>query len=118
MVRGRSMTKTALMTALLASSALVAPHAFAQTETVKTAPASRTTAEEVIVYGASRKGEGGGLITPQVAPKEVSTVSSAYIQTQAAIENAYQYVALTPGAMVSTADPFGLSEQFSINVHG
>jgi hypothetical protein len=79
---------------------------------------SRTTAEEVIVTAAKRKSVGGGLITRQIAPKSVSTVSSAYIQTQASIQNAYQYIQLAPGALVSTTDPFGLSEQFSINVRG
>jgi hypothetical protein len=78
---------------------------------------SRTTAEDVVVT-ARRHATGGGLIKPQFAPKSISTVSSAYIQTQASIQNAYQYVQLTPGALVSTTDPFGLSEQFSINIRG
>lgn len=133
------MTKTALLTVLLASSALAAPPALAQAAASATqaasalavdAPAvdaaaaaaptatSRTTVEDVIVYGKARKGDGGGLIKVLPAPKEVSTITSAYIQTQPAIQNAYQYVQLMPGALVSTTDPFGLSEQFSLNVHG
>jgi hypothetical protein len=129
------MTKAALTTALLATTALALPlsHAWAQTTPadtsapVATAPApakgspaatQRTTQEDVVVYAARRGQEGGGLIKPQVVSKSVSTVSSAYIRTQPAIENAYQYVQLTPGALVTTTDPYGLSEQFSINVHG
>ena len=79
---------------------------------------SRTTAEEVIVQGAKRRATGGGLIKRQIEAKSISTVSSAYIQTQASIQNVYQYMQLAPGALVSTTDPFGLSEQFSINVRG
>ena len=82
------------------------------------ASSSRTTAEEVVVLGTKRRAIGGGLIKPQTEAKSVSTISSAYIQTQPAIQNVYQYIQLTPGALVSTADPFGLSTQFSINVHG
>ena len=59
-----------------------------------------------------------GLINPTTADKSVSTVSSVYIRSQAPMQNAYQYVRLTPGAMVSTADPLGLSAQGSINIHG
>jgi hypothetical protein len=104
---------------LCVSTALCGASAWAQTAT---APAphkpSRTTAEEVVVVAAKRKAVGGGLIKQQTEPKSVSTVSSAYIQTQASIQNAYQYIQLAPGALVSTTDPFGLSEQFSINVRG
>ncbi len=126
------MTKAALTTVLLATTALVLPLSQARAQTaaaasaaVTTAPPNgktpvtqRTTAEDVVVYAKRRASEGGGLIKPQVLSKSISTVSSAYIRTQPAIQNAYQYVALTPGALVSTTDPYGLSEQFSINVHG
>ncbi len=79
---------------------------------------SRTTAEEVLVQGSRRHEAGGGLIRKQTEAKSVSTVSSAYIQTQPAIQNVYQFVQLAPGALVSNSDPFGLSEQFSINLRG
>jgi hypothetical protein len=118
----------ALLAILCASTALTLHAAHAQTPSApsqaepSTGPVarkpSRTTAEEVIVTAAKRKSVGGGLITKQIAPKSVSTISSAYIQTQASIQNAYQYIQLAPGALVSTTDPFGLSEQFSINVRG
>jgi hypothetical protein len=112
------MTKAALIPALLATTALALPlgQAWAQTAPADAsapvaatppakgaaAPATqRTTQEDVVVYAARRGQEGGGLIKPQVVSKSVSTVSSAYIRTQAAIENVYQYVQLTPGRMKS-----------------
>ncbi len=79
---------------------------------------SRTTAAEVVVVTARSSASAGGLIKKQSVAKSVSTVSSTFIQTQASIQNAFQYVQLTPGAMVSTTDPFGLSEQLSINIRG
>jgi len=121
------MSRPALFVLLCASTALTAPCAWAQTsapaqaETPATAAPrkpSRTTAEEVIVTASKRRAVGGGLIKKQTEAKSVSTVSSAYIQTQASIQNAYQYIQLAPGTLVSTTDPFGLSEQFSINVRG
>ncbi len=122
------MPRPALVFFLFASTAFTAPSAWAQsTASVPAQPAattakprtpSRTTAEEVIVTSTRRKAVGGGLIKKQIEAKSVSTVSSAYIQTQASIQNAYQYIQLAPGTLVSTTDPFGLSEQFSINVRG
>jgi len=127
------MARSALLTVLLATTALAIPltQAHAQSQTpdqgsskpaAQPAPdapiPSRTTAAEVIVHALNPKSLGGGLIKAQVESKSISTVSSAYIQTQPAIQNAYQYVQLTPGALVSTTDPYGLSEQGSINVHG
>jgi len=120
------MAKPVLMMALLASTALAMPANDATAQTAapdtSTKPAlrtpSRTTAEEVVVYSATRKTTGGGLIKKQIAAKSISTVSSAFIQTQLSVQNAYQYVQLTPGALVSTVDPYGLAEQGSINIHG
>jgi len=83
-----------------------------------TAKARRATVEDVVVTGARRRARGGGLIKPDNRAKSVSTVSSEYISKQASIQNAYQYVALTPGTNVAQSDPFGLSEQGSINVRG
>lgn len=124
------MAKPVLTTFLLASAALAIPlnHATAQAESGgdNTQPQqesaarkpSRTTEEEIVVIGKRRGEVGGGLIKPQKEAKSVSTVSSEYIRTQSSIQNAYQYVQLSPGALVATSDPFGLSEQSSINVHG
>jgi len=115
------MPKTFLMTVLLASTALALPLSRAQAQATATAtPApSRTTAEDVIVVtGVEKKAAGGGLIKREVMAKSVSTVSSAFIRSQSAIQNVYQYVQLTPGALVSTTDPYGLNEQYSLNVHG
>ncbi len=78
----------------------------------------RTTAEDVVVQGTRHRTAGAGLMKRQTDDKEVSTVSQAFIATQAPIQNAYQYVALTPGVITQTADPFGLSTQSSINIHG
>ena len=79
---------------------------------------SRTTAEDIQVVSTRRRTVGGGLMKRQTDDKAVSTVSQAYIGTQASIQNAFQYLSLTPGALVQTADPFGLSTQSSINIHG
>ncbi len=125
------MKQRVLLTALLAGAALAPPLdlAAAQTAPADITPTSnateksnapvpsRTTVSEVVVQ-AFRNTAGGGLIKTQTAAKSVSTVSSAFIQTQGAIQNAYQYVALTPGALVSMTDPYGLSTQGSINIHG
>lgn len=128
------MTKASLLKVLLASTALTVlggalNPASAQTAApeitstpmasnkIDAATSSRTTVDEVVVHSA-RNAAGSGLIKAQTASKSVSTVSSAFIQTQAAVQNAFQYVALTPGALVSTADPYGLSTQGSINIHG
>jgi iron complex outermembrane receptor protein len=112
--RGMPMPRSLRLLVLCAATALTADFAWGQTPTSP----SRTTAEEVIVTAAKAKAVGGGLIKTQTDTKSVSTVSSAYIQTQASIQNAYQYIQLAPGTLVSTTDPFGLSEQFSINVRG
>ncbi len=125
------MTKTSLAIALLASTALVAPFSRAAAQSAAPASAktsdapvttrpstSRATLEEIVVMGRRNATVGGGMITAVTAPKAVSVVNSAFIATQPSIQNVYQYVALTPGTMVSTTDPYGLSEQFSINVHG
>ena len=79
---------------------------------------SRTTAEDIVVTAARHHAVGGGLIKKQTESKSVSTISQAYIASQASIQNAYQYLKLAPGVLTSTADPFGLSTSFSINVHG
>ena len=79
---------------------------------------TRTTAEDIQVVSTRHRTAGAGLMKRQIDDKSVSTVSQAYIKTQASIQNVYQYVALTPGALTQTADPFGLSTQFSINIHG
>ncbi len=79
---------------------------------------SRTTAEDIQVISTRRRMAGAGLMKQQSGDKSVSTVSQAYIRTQASIQNAYQYLALAPGALTQTSDPFGLSTQSSINVHG
>ena len=124
------MARSVPMMALLASAALAmpslahrqaassAPPAPSKARAAALAKSSRTTAEDIVVTAVRRTAAGGGLIKKQTEAKSVSTISQAYISTQASIQNAYQYIKLTPGALVSTADPFGLSTSFSINVHG
>ena len=123
------MTRARLLAALMAGTALAAVVSRAEAATAADVAAadadaatptqsSRTTLEEIVVTGLKKSDEGGGLIKPQTTTQAISSVSSAYIRTQPALQNAYQYLQLTPGALVSTTDPFGLSEQFSINVHG
>ncbi len=87
----------------------------------QSAPATkhlRSTVEDVRVEASRRRSAGAGLIKHQTDDKSVSTVSQAFIATQAPIQNAYQYVALTPGALTQMSDPFGLSQQLSLNIHG
>jgi hypothetical protein len=81
-------------------------------------PARHTPAQEIQVAAPRAKPRGGGLIKTETVAKAVSTVSSVYIDTQAAIQNTYQYLALAPGANVAATDPYGLSEQGSIDVRG
>jgi iron complex outermembrane receptor protein len=81
-------------------------------------PPPRATAEDVVVFAHKRAVRGGGLIKAETAAKSVSTVSSEFIKTQAATQNAYQLVALLPGANVSTSDPYGLSQENSITLRG
>ena len=79
---------------------------------------ARPTVEDVRVAAARGRIAGGGLIRRQTDDKAVSTTGRAFIATQAATGNAYQDVRLTPGALVQNSDPFGLSQQFSLEVHG
>jgi hypothetical protein len=86
-------------------------------QTVPPAPAKKP-AESIQVNAPSRKPAGGGLMKPEQATKSVSTVSNVYIATQSSLQNAYQYIALAPGANVAATDPYGLSEQGSITIRG
>ena len=52
---------------------------------------------------------GGGLITVQVAPKSISTVSTDYILKQPPATSPFMLTQLLPGADVSEVDPWGLS---------
>lgn len=104
--------------ALLALAAMLAWPRPALAQSVPVATHQRSTVEDVRVEAARRRGAGAGLIRRQSADKSISTVSQAFIATQAPIQNAYQYVALTPGALTQMSDPFGLSQQLGLNIHG
>ena len=59
---------------------------------------------------------GGGLIGKQDAPVSRSTVAVDFIAKQAPTSNAFELLRLTPGANVSTSDPYGLSPSVNIAV--
>lgn len=59
-----------------------------------------------------------GLLPDQDAPKAVSSIGEAFIARQAPTTNAFQLVALLPGANVSSTDPFGLSATSSLTLRG
>jgi outer membrane receptor for monomeric catechols len=120
---GRKMPKTKLIMALL-SGAILFPLKQARAQISHSivddtqANGRRATAEDVLVIGVRRRARGGGLIKKEDRAKSVSTVSSEFISKQASIQNAYQYVNLAPGVQVAQSDPYGLSEQGSVNVRG
>jgi iron complex outermembrane receptor protein len=78
--------------------------------TVRARPRSAT--------GVTGSAPGGGLITEQDAPVSRSTVSTDFIAKQAPTSNAFELLRLTPGANVSTSDPYGLSPSVNIAVRG
>ena len=81
----------------------------------QTAPAG-TPVEQITVTAPGAAG--GGLIGPQDAPVSRSTVSTDFIAEQAPTSNAFELLRLTPGANVSTSDPYGLSPSVNIAVRG
>ncbi len=81
----------------------------------QTAPAG-TPAEQIVVTAAGAAG--GGLIGPEDAAVSRSTVSTDFIAKQAPTSNAFELLRLSPGADVSTSDPYGLSPGVNIAVRG
>ena len=61
---------------------------------------------------------GGGLIGAEDAAVSRSTVSTDFIAKQAPTSNAFELLRLSPGADVSTSDPYGLSPSVNIAVRG
>jgi iron complex outermembrane receptor protein len=83
------------------------------------------TVEKVIVRAPSHSATGvtgvapgGGLITEETAAVSRSTVSVDFIAKQAPTSNAFELLRLSPGANVSTSDPYGLSPSVNISVRG
>ena len=80
--------------------------------------------EQVVVHAPSRSAgvtgaaAGGGLIESQDAPVSRSTVDIDFIAKQAPTSNAFELLRLSPGANVSTSDPYGLSPSVNIAVRG
>nr|WP_236646529.1 TonB-dependent receptor [Aristophania vespae] len=61
---------------------------------------------------------GGGLIRSQHGTQAKSVVGRPYINVVAPTNNAYQLVALLPGANVAMSDPFGISPHVNLSVRG
>ncbi|MFT9087784.1 MAG: TonB-dependent receptor [Acetobacter okinawensis] len=69
-------------------------------------------------YGRMRRIAGGGLMARQTGGDMRSTVTSEYINKQAATTTAYQAVSLTPGANFSQSDPYGFAANSMLSVRG
>jgi hypothetical protein len=88
-------------------------------------PVRKKTVEKVIVRAVPRSATGvtgvapgGGLITEESGAISRSTVSTDFIAKQAPTSNAFELLRLSPGANVSTSDPYGLSPSVNISVRG
>ncbi len=88
-------------------------------------PVRKKTVEKVIVRAVPRSATGvtgvaagGGLITEVDGAVSRSTVSTDFIAKQAPTSNAFELLRLSPGANVSTSDPYGLSPSVNISVRG
>ncbi len=68
--------------------------------------------------GVTGTAPGGGLISIEDAAQAQSTVSTDYIQKQSSMSFAFQLLANAPGVTTSLADPYGMSEQFTMSVRG
>ncbi|MBO1329376.1 TonB-dependent receptor [Acetobacter suratthaniensis] len=81
--------------------------------------------EELLVVSSSRAPNGvsnttpgGGLLPIQTAPRLQSGVTRDYIAKQAQTSNALSLLQMSPGAVVGSADPLGLSDHAGISVRG
>ncbi|WP_415667558.1 TonB-dependent receptor [Zymomonas mobilis] len=61
---------------------------------------------------------GGGLIQKETETRSVSHISTDFIQKQAPTANAFDLVAMLPGANVTSSDPLGFSTQTNITIRG
>lgn len=59
-----------------------------------------------------------GLLPDQSAPQAISAIGSDFLRKQAPTLNAYQLVAMLPGANVASSDPYGLSVSSGITLRG
>ncbi|WP_010160682.1 TonB-dependent receptor [Sphingomonas sp. PAMC 26617] len=97
---------------LLLSAAVIATPAFADPigeDAPDRAPA------DIVVTG---RADPAGLLPDQDTPKQQSAISAAFIAKQAPTLNAFQLVALLPGANVASTDPYGLSASSSLTLRG
>ncbi|MGI4807722.1 MAG: TonB-dependent receptor plug domain-containing protein, partial [Janthinobacterium lividum] len=72
---------------------------------------------ETVRVNGRRQSPGGGLMVHETAPKQVDTVTRAFIEKQSPSNNAMQLIKLSPGANVATSDPYGLTNN-NITVRG
>ncbi len=93
---------------LLLSAAVVATPALAE-DAPERAPA------DIVVTG---RADPAGLLPDQDTPKQQSAIAAAFIAKQAPTLNAFQLVALLPGANVASTDPYGLSATSSLTLRG
>ncbi|WP_234394849.1 Plug domain-containing protein [Acetobacter papayae] len=68
--------------------------------------------------GVSNTTPGGGLLPIQTAPRLQSGVTRDFIAKQAQTSNALSLLQMSPGAVVGSADPLGLSDHAGISVRG
>lgn len=68
--------------------------------------------------GVTNTTPGGGLMPIQTAAKSVSGVSRDYIAKQSPTANAVTLLAMSPGVVVSTNDPLGLSDRMNVSIRG
>ncbi|WP_342629296.1 TonB-dependent receptor [Nguyenibacter vanlangensis] len=61
---------------------------------------------------------GGGMMSVETEAKAVTTVSRDFIAKLAPATSAAQMIQFAPGTNIGSSDPFGLSDQTSINVRG
>lgn len=72
--------------------------------------AADKTPQDIIVSGRSAVSTepGGGLLSAEIAPKAVQSISRDFIAKQSPTVNAQQMLAMLPSANVSDTDPYGL----------
>ena len=94
-------------------------------QTVPALPPGRKPVETVTVRalprtatGVTGLAAGGGLIGEEDGAVSRSTVSTDFIAKQVPTSNAFEALRLSPGANVSTSDPYGLSPSVNISVRG
>lgn len=68
--------------------------------------------------GVTGRAPGGGMMSEQTEAKAITTVGRDFIAKLAPITSAAQMIQFAPGTNIASSDPFGLSDQTSVNVRG